>query len=134
MSETVEAPQVESKSEDRKSKEKGMRGWGCWGRKHRHGSHGKEGSPRSRSGHKKEKMMKLKGFFNDVVTKLVDDRITHMIPCIKERLQKGDESVEKIVSDLVHKGYECKGCEMNPINGVRYECPNCSNFNLCEKC
>ena len=57
MSETVEAPQVENKSEpiceDRKSKEKGMRGWGCWGRKHRHGSHGKEGSPRSWSGHKK---------------------------------------------------------------------------------
>ena len=138
MSETVEAPKEEvkqeSKTEERKSGSKGKRGWGCWGRRHRQHSHDKEGSPRSRSGHKKEKLMKMKGFFNDVVAKLVDDRINHMLPCLKERLQKGEEPIEQILSDLVHKGYDCKGCEMNPIQGIRYECPKCSRFNLCEKC
>ena len=54
--------------------------------------------------------MKIKNFFNDVVTKLVDDRINHMLPCLKERLQKGEEPIEQILSDLVHKGYDCKGC------------------------
>lgn len=108
-------------------------GWGAWGRK-RHGSHSKDRSPRHGSGHKKEKLMKMKGFFDEVVAKLVDERINHMIPCIKERLQKGDESIEQIVSDLTHNGFNCKGCEMNPIKGIRYQCYKCANFNLCQTC
>ena len=78
--------------------------------------------------------MKMKGFFDEIVSKMVDDRMNHMLPCLKERIQKGEEPVEKIISDLVHKGYECKGCNMNPITGIRYECPKCANFNFCEKC
>lgn len=62
----------------------------------------------------------MKGFFDEVVAKMVDDRITHMLPVLKERIQKGEEPVEKILSDLVHNGYECKGCTMNPITGIRY--------------
>jgi hypothetical protein len=25
-------------------------------------------------------------------------------------------------------------CSSNPIIGVRYECPKCEHFSLCEKC
>jgi hypothetical protein len=64
--------------------------------------------------------MKMKGFFNEVVAKMVDDRLNSMIPCIKEKLQKGDEPFEQIISDLVHKGFNCKGCDMEPISGIRY--------------
>ena len=46
---------------------------GKHGRHGRHGSHSKEhGSPKNWSGCKKEKMMKMKGFFDQMVTKLVD--------------------------------------------------------------
>lgn len=78
--------------------------------------------------------MKMKGFFNEVVSKMVDDRINSMIPCIKEKLQKGDQPVEQIISELVHKGFNCKGCEMSPISGIRYQCPECPSFNLCMNC
>ena len=126
------------KQEGRWSRGKGWKGhgwggWGCWGRK-RQGSGSKDKSPRHGSGHKKEKLMKMKGFFNEVVAKLVDERINHMLPCIKERIQNGEEPLQQIVSDLVHNGYNCKGCEMNPIKGIRYQCNKCANFNLCQTC
>lgn len=35
---------------------------------------------------------------------------------------------------MVHAGYACKGCSIKTITGVRYECPKCFDFNLCEKC
>ena len=78
--------------------------------------------------------MKMKGFFNEVVSKMVDDRMNSMLPIIKQRLEKGDEPVEQIVSDLVHKGFACKGCESDPITGIRYQCNKCANFNLCQVC
>ena len=35
---------------------------------------------------------------------------------------------------LVHKGYQCNICNQNPLLGIRYECENCNDYNLCEKC
>lgn len=66
------------------------------------------------------------------LTKLVDERIKSMIPCIKNQL---DQNFENLVhhenSNLVHEGISCNGCSIIPISGIRYKCIECSNFNLC---
>ena len=36
--------------------------------------------------------------------------------------------------DVVHQGIKCDGCEMNPIKGLRYECLDCHDYDLCERC
>jgi len=114
-------------------------GRGPWGRGpcegEMKGSHSRNhGSPRDGSGHKKEHMKKIKGFFNEVITKMVDERVNNMLPIIREKILKGEEPLDQIVSDLVHTGVCCKYCNMNPINGIRYKCPTCVDFNLCENC
>ena len=35
---------------------------------------------------------------------------------------------------VVHEGYICDGCEMNPIVGCRYKCGVCPDFDYCEEC
>ena len=35
---------------------------------------------------------------------------------------------------VVHEGYICDGCEMNPIVGIRYKCGVCPDFDFCENC
>lgn len=34
----------------------------------------------------------------------------------------------------IHRGVECNGCGVHPIQGIRYHCANCYDFDLCETC
>jgi hypothetical protein len=34
----------------------------------------------------------------------------------------------------VHAGITCDGCQMRPIQGIRYKCSVCPDFDFCEKC
>lgn len=56
-----------------------------------------------------------------------------MLPCLKEQILNEQKPKAESVG-LVHEGFECKGCLKNPIVGIRYECPECPQFNLCETC
>jgi len=35
---------------------------------------------------------------------------------------------------VVHKGFICDGCNVGPIEGTRYKCVVCPDFDYCEKC
>ena len=35
---------------------------------------------------------------------------------------------------IIHKGVRCDECGIKNIEGVRYKCSVCPNYNLCEKC
>ena len=36
--------------------------------------------------------------------------------------------------NTVHIGIKCENCGKNPIQGIRYKCTICNNYNLCENC
>ncbi|KAI8327509.1 hypothetical protein BD560DRAFT_417989 [Blakeslea trispora] len=47
--------------------------------------------------------------------------------------KKAKESSHDQVPIIKHVGVECDGCD-TPIEGIRYKCGNCPNYDLCENC
>ncbi|MCQ2818173.1 MAG: hypothetical protein MJ252_12980 [archaeon] len=51
-----------------------------------------------------------------------------------------ERNVEKVQREMgtqikaVHKGFICDGCGCHPIQGVRYKCAICEDFDYCEDC
>jgi hypothetical protein len=35
---------------------------------------------------------------------------------------------------VIHKGYDCDGCGKKDIEGIRYKCAVCADFDYCENC
>ena len=38
------------------------------------------------------------------------------------------------VSQIEHEGVECDLCKTSPIMGIRYQCVECADFDLCADC
>ena len=55
---------------------------------------------------------------------------------IKEELEKILPGFyqKKLNDQIIHDRFTCDGCGVNPIVGPRYHCPECNNFDYCEKC
>jgi len=47
--------------------------------------------------------------------------------------EEGEKKEEKKVK-AVHNTVTCDGCNKHPIEGVRYKCAVCEDFDYCEKC
>jgi len=37
-------------------------------------------------------------------------------------------------AEMEHKGFECDGCGVNPIKGIRFKCSVHPDYDLCEEC
>lgn len=52
---------------------------------------------------------------------------------IKEKKKRKKLSLKRD-EKTVHKQIRCDGCSMFPIQGIRYNCSVCDNFNYCQRC
>ena len=41
---------------------------------------------------------------------------------------------EKKSDKVIHLNISCDGCKVKSIEGIRFKCAICDNYNLCEKC
>ena len=58
-------------------------------------------------------------------------------PIFHKNVEKQSEKAEekKIENEkVVHSGVTCDSCNTRNIEGVRYKCSVCSNFDFCERC
>jgi hypothetical protein len=46
----------------------------------------------------------------------------------------GDSEVETPVDTPTHVGINCDHCQQNPIQGIRFKCQVCPDFDLCSEC
>lgn len=79
----------------------------------------------------KEKMKELED-------KLVEELYNNLQNEIsKSKINKNNDSDnenEKNMNKMIHKGITCNRCQMKNIQGIRYKCAQCANYNLCENC
>lgn len=52
----------------------------------------------------------------------------------KEKLEDQKDKNEKSENKVIHYNVTCDGCNESPIEGKRYKCKKCENFDYCEKC
>ena len=69
--------------------------------------------------------------FEKIKESLIKDTINESIVLVDKQFQKRSElSINK----EVHVDFECCSCNIKPIVGIRYMCPNKNNINFCESC
>jgi len=73
-------------------------------------------------------------FFQEVTSMIKDEIKEYTTECFKMMLSEYFKEKMKTQSEIIHPGFICDGCNMNPIKGIRYKCSQCRNFDLCENC
>ena len=64
------------------------------------------------------------------------------ISTLDEKIKKLETKIDTIslniskrkYLEISHQGIICNNCRMENINGIRYLCGNCQQYNLCDKC
>jgi hypothetical protein len=67
----------------------------------------------------------------DKLNKLEEER---QIKYQSELSKYSQNRISMSVCNTIHNGIKCEKCGINPIQGIRYKCSICDNYNLCELC
>ncbi len=97
----------------------------------------------------KPKKNELKEGFLENVNKMLTKHYEKIKKKIEKKTNKFMETLEKQQEEkslnlstkeletkvkVVHKGFVCDGCDKGPIEGSRYKCAVCEDFDFCESC
>ena len=96
-------------------------------------------------GQKKEEEIEnpINSILKEKMKELEDKLVEELYNNLKNEISKSKiENNEQInievddnnISKMVHKGIVCNKCGKLDIEGKRYKCAQCANFNLCENC
>ena len=83
-----------------------------------------------------EKMKReIKELVNNKMKNLEENIAQDIFQSIKTQLSKNEQNIlnEKNSNKIIHI-YKCNNCGKENIEGIRYKCTNCPDYNLCEKC
>ena len=83
-----------------------------------------------------EKMKReIKEIVNNKIKNLEENIAQDIFQSIKTQLSKNEQNIlnEKNSNKIIHI-YKCNNCGKENIEGIRYKCTNCPDYNLCEKC
>ena len=73
-----------------------------------------------------------KTIIDKVTNELIDVDNKRQVSMIAEISNLPVECNKK--DEVVHQGIKCMLCDMNPIKGIRYQCSQCPDYNLCGNC
>ena len=95
----------------------------------------------------KPEVEKPKG--NDIITSFFESVNKMLSKNFKKMKAKIEKKTQKLVSYLfkekpekeskqepkaIHQKFTCDGCNVGPIQGIRYKCTVCEDFDFCESC
>jgi len=85
---------------------------------------------------------KLKKMFPEIISKIkseVQEELTERSRVSQKSQTKASDKIEEEVPRqfssepevVIHNGITCDGCQKKDIQGVRYKCSVCSDFDMC---
>jgi len=78
----------------------------------------------------------IKNTSDKIIQKFCEIKLNHLRPLIDNKLEKQSNvpstEIDEI-KEVEQVKLKCSKCN-NEINGIRYSCPECSNYNLCGAC
>ena len=85
----------------------------------------------------KEKELTEEEKIKESIRLLVKSKLKNLESSITNELISNVRNSQLTLSNqkhIIHKGVRCDECGIKNIEGVRYKCSVCPNYNLCEKC
>ena len=82
-----------------------------------------------------EKMKReIQEIVNNKMKNLEENIAQDIFQSIKLQLEKSEQNNNINNNYNIHLGIKCNECGIENIEGIRYKCTKCPNFNLCQKC
>jgi hypothetical protein len=80
----------------------------------------------------------MKSILKEKMKELEDKLVEELYNNLKNEISKSNvQNIIELKDDMnktIHKGIVCNKCGKKNIEGIRYKCAQCPNFNLCEIC